>query len=171
MILIMLVYFFRLPQRIPSKNLNNKIIIAPCDGIVKEISTTNNNMLKITIVLSIFDVHVQWYPVHGKIRNIIYKKGQFNLAHCLEKSKYNERLSTIIQNEYGVIRLDQIAGQVARRIVNWSIINTKVQRGNLMGMIKLSSRVDMYLPKHKIKCLVKENDRIKGKLSKIAIWK
>ena len=79
-------------------------------------------------------------------------------------------MSTIIQSEYGVVRLDQIAGQVARRIVNWSISNSFVKRGNLMGMIKLSSRVDIYLPKHKVKLFVKLNDTLRGKQTAIAKW-
>jgi phosphatidylserine decarboxylase len=79
-------------------------------------------------------------------------------------------MSTIIQNEYGVVRVDQIAGQVARRIANWSISNTRVKRGSLLGMIKLSSRVDLYLPTKKVKILVNKQTKITGKLTPIAKW-
>jgi phosphatidylserine decarboxylase len=168
-ILISLGYFYRLPKRL-KPNFNDTIVTAPCDGRVSEISETNDGFYKICIVLNIFDVHIQWFPVDGVVKNLIYKKGSFNLAHILEKSNYNERLSTIIQSEYGVVRLDQIAGQVARRIVNWSISNSFVKRGNLMGMIKLSSRVDIYLPKHKVKLFVKLNDTLRGKQTAIAKW-
>jgi phosphatidylserine decarboxylase len=168
-LIFILIYFYRLPNRILKKN-SKKAIISPCDGIILNIENTKHNMVKISIYLNIFDVHVQWYPTHGIIRKIIYKKGEFNLAYLLEKSKYNERLSTIIQNEFGIIRIDQIAGQLARRIVNWSITNTKVSKGKIMGMIKLSSRVDIYLPRNKVKLFVKKNQRIMGKISKIAEW-
>ena len=164
-----LIFFYRLPKRhLP--DFNKEIITAPTDGLILDIVKESNGLTRITIYLSIFDVHVQWYPTHGIVRNIIYKKGEFNLAHILEKSKYNEKMSTIIQNEYGVVRVDQIAGQVARRIANWSISNTRVKRGSLLGMIKLSSRVDLYLPTNKVKILVNKETKITGKLTPIAKW-
>lgn len=162
-------WFYRLPKRQKPK-CDETTITSPCDGKITRISKTNDNMYKISIYLSIFDVHVQWYPVDGVVRNIIYKKGEFNLAHILEKSDFNEKMSTIIQNKYGVVRIDQIAGQVARRIVNWSISNTYVKKGHLMGMIKLSSRVDIFIPSKKTKLCIKEGDVVRGKITTIAKW-
>lgn len=169
LLLIILSIFYRLPKRLKLR-YNDSIITSPTDGTILKISETEDGFYKITVYLSIYDVHIQWYPVDGIIKNVLYKKGTFNLAHILEKSDYNERMSTIIQNKYGVIRIDQIAGQLARRIVNWSISNSYVKRGNLMGMIKLSSRVDIYLQKNKVKLSVKENDKLIGKISTIAEW-
>lgn len=168
-VLCMLCYFYRLPKR-AKPQLDDSIITAPSDGTVLSITTTKEGLYKIAIYLSIFNVHTQYYPVDGLIRNVIYKKGEFNLAHILEKSDYNEKMSTIIQNQKGVVRVDQIAGQVARRIVNKSISNTYVKRGNLMGMIKLSSRVDIYLPINKVELFIQKNDKLTGKLSPIAKW-
>lgn len=168
-ILIMLCIFYRLPKRLKPRYVDS-IITSPSDGKILKISETEDDFYKIAIYLSPLDVHVQWYPVDGIIKNTIYRKGAFNLAYIMEKSDYNERMSTIIQSNHGVVRVDQIAGQVARRIVNWSISNSYVKRGNLMGMIKLSSRVDLYLPKNKVKLFVKENDRMTGKLTAIAQW-
>lgn len=165
----MLCVFYRLPKRLKPRYVDS-IITSPSDGKILKISETNDGYYKIAIYLSPLDVHIQWYPVDGIIKNTLYKKGVFNLAYVLEKSDYNERMSTIIQSNKGVVRVDQIAGQVARRIVNWSISNSYVKRGNLMGMIKLSSRVDIYLPKNKVKLFVNENDRVTGKLSAIAQW-
>jgi phosphatidylserine decarboxylase len=165
----MLAYFYRLPKR-DKPTFNDSMITSPSDGTILKISETKDNMYKVTIYLSILNVHTQWYPVNGLIRNIIYKKGQFNLAHILEKSDYNERMSTVIQHKKGIVRVDQIAGQVARRIVNKSISNTYVRRGNLMGMIKLSSRVDIYLPIKKVTLFVQEGDKLLGKLTPIAKW-
>ena len=168
-ILGMLCFFYRLPKR-PKPDFDDAIITSPSDGTILNISTTKEGLYKISIYLSIFNVHTQWYPVNGLIRNIIYKKGDFNLAHILEKSDFNEKMTTIIQNEHGIVRVDQIAGQVARRIVNKSISNTYIKRGNLMGMIKLSSRVDIYLPVKKVKLFVHKDDTVTGKLTPIAKW-
>lgn len=167
--MILFSWFYRLPKR-HKPDYDDTMITSPCDGEIYKISKTIDNMYKISIYMSIFDVHVQWYPVDGVIRNILYKKGEFNLAHILEKSEFNEKMSTIIQNKYGVVRVDQIAGQLARRIVNWSISNTYVKKGNLMGMIKLSSRVDIFIPSKKTKLFVEEGDIVKGKTTAIAKW-
>lgn len=165
----LLTYFYRLPKRF-KPDFNDSMITAPSDGTILKISKVKDGMTKITIYLSILNVHTQWYPVNGLIRNIIYKKGEFNLAHILEKSDFNERMSTIIQHKRGIVRVDQIAGQIARRIVNKSISNTYIKRGNLMGMIKLSSRVDIYLPTKKVKIFIQEGDTLLGKLTPIAKW-
>jgi phosphatidylserine decarboxylase len=168
-LLWILIYFYRLPKRM-KPIFDDNFITSPSDGKVLKISETKDGFYKITIYLSIFDVHVQWYPMDGLIRNITYRKGEFNLAHMLEKSDFNERMTTIIQNETGIVRVDQIAGQVARRIVNKSIPNTFVKRGNQMGMIKLSSRVDLYLQSNKVKLFIHEGDRVYGKTTPIGKW-
>jgi phosphatidylserine decarboxylase len=77
----------------------------------------------------------------------------------------------VIQNEYGITRVDQIAGQVARRIVNWSVSKSDIKRGQLMGMIKLSSRVDVYLPTKKVDLMVESGNVLIGNISTIAKWK
>jgi phosphatidylserine decarboxylase len=152
-------------------SFDESFITSPCDGKVLSITETKDEMYKISIYLSVLDVHIQWYPVDGLIRNVMYRKGEFNLAHILEKSDYNERMTTIIQNKNGIVRVDQIAGQVARRIVNKSISNTYVKRGNRMGMIKLSSRVDIFLPVKKVKLFINEGDTVSGKTTPIGKWK
>jgi len=163
------VFLYRLPL-IKNQKYPHHVITSPCDGKILEI-VSGPDITQVKIYLSIIDVHVQWFPTHGLIRNIIYKPGEFNLAHLLEKSDFNECMTTIIQNERGIVRVDQIAGQVARRIVNWSTPNTYASRGDLMGMIKLSSRVDVYLPTKKIDMMVSDGDRVSGKTSPLAKWK
>ena len=167
-VLFCLIYFYRIPEnKLP--NYSKNIITAPAYGKVVDIQT-DKEFHKIVIYLNIFDVHVQWYPTHGTITDQLYKKGEFNLAYLLEKSQYNEKLTTKIKNEFGEVRIDQIAGQLARRISNWGVLNTMVNRGTPMGMIKLSSRVDIYLPKNKVELLVSKNTQIFGNLSRIAKW-
>lgn len=167
-VLCSLIYFYRIPEnKLP--NYSKNIITAPAYGKVVDIQT-DEEFHKIVIYLNIFDVHVQWYPTHGTITHKIHKKGEFNLAYLLEKSQYNEKLTTKIKNEFGEIRIDQIAGQLARRISNWGVLNTKVNRGTPMGMIKLSSRVDIYLPKNKVELLISNKTQVFGNISKIAKW-
>lgn len=169
-ILLVCLYLYRFPKRFVSKQLQSNEIISPCDGYITEISLTNNNLVKICISLNIMDVHIQWYPVNGIIKNIFHKEGQFNMKRLFSKSKYNEKLITILQNEYGVVRVDQIAGQFCHRIVNWSISNSHVSQGEPMGMIKFSSRVDVYLPNDKVKIICRQNDTVQGVYSSIAKW-
>ena len=178
-IFIMLCVFFRLPLRNTLDEGDDTVITSPSDGTILSISIVNsdeydssNKLYKITIYLSIFDVHTQWFPVSGKITSITRKEGEFNLAHILEKSEYNERFTTIIQPNKirGSVRIDQVAGQVARRIVNWSKKNTNVNRGDLLGMIKLSSRVDLYLPVNNVRLHVKKGDNVKGNETSIGTW-
>tara|TARA_B100001758_G_scaffold124711_1_gene107328 strand:- start:1997 stop:2494 length:498 start_codon:yes stop_codon:yes gene_type:complete len=161
-------YFYRFPNRI-IKNKDNMNILSPSDGkIVKIIK--ERDYYKIIVFLSIFDVHIQWYPINGIITHSEYKTGKFNLAYILEKSDYNEKYITEIKNSNGKIRVVQIAGMVARRIVNNSKINKKVKQGDYMGMIKLSSRIDIYLPVNNVKLLVKKGDKIYGNHTKIGEW-
>ena len=167
-VLFSLMYFYRLPENeLPNESKN--IITAPAHGRVVDIQT-DKEFYKIVIYLNLFDVHVQWYPTHGTLTDQIYKKGEFNLAYLLEKSQYNEKLTTKIKNEFGEVRIDQIAGQLARRISNWGVLYTKVNRGSPMGMIKLSSRVDIYLPKNKVELLISNNTQVFGNISRIAKW-
>ena len=166
--LLFLMYFYRYPCR---NNLISKenSIVSPCDGTILAIQQTND-FYHIKVFLSIFDVHVQWYPVDGRIVKTQYKPGEFNIAYILEKSDYNEKMTTVIQHTKGLIRVDQIAGQVATRIVNHSIQDTHIKRGDYMGMIKLSSRVDIFLPVSSVKLLCNVKDKVRGNETILAEW-
>jgi phosphatidylserine decarboxylase len=166
LIMSFLVYFYRFPKRLTCSD--NNIIISPCDGTVLDV-VCEDDTYRIIVYLSIWDVHTQWYPVNGRIVDVLYKPGEFNLAHVLEKSNYNERCSTVIQHEFGLVQVDQIAGQVARRVVNRSRIGSIICQGDYMGMIKLSSRVDIIVPSH-TRVLVKRNDKVKGNTTIISQW-
>jgi phosphatidylserine decarboxylase precursor-related protein len=118
-ILCVLVYLYRVPNR-PSITGDPTRIVSPCDGTVLDIIDLPNGFTQIIIYLSILDVHAQWFPTDGTVHETVYTPGKFNLAHILEKSDYNEKVTTILETPYGQVRINQIAGQVARRIVNWS---------------------------------------------------
>lgn len=166
--IMILMIFYRFPKRNINHQSNN-VIVSPCDGKVLSIKKVNDKYTRIVIYLSIFNVHTQWYPCSGKIKKVVYKPGKFNLAHILEKSEYNERVQTTIDaglsNDIGVV---QIAGQVARRIVNKSKTDETVTKGSYMGMIKLSSRVDVYLPNKGLDLRVVEGQDVRGCETNIA---
>lgn len=165
-----LVYLYRLPIR-KKKHYNDKVIVSPSDGMVIDVQEDKEiGMYKISIHLSLLDAHFQWFPVDGLVKKIMYKAGKFDKESFFDKSEHNERMITILENKYGTVRIDQIAGQLARRIVNWTISNSLVKRGNLLGFIKLSSQVDIFLPSKNTELFVDINDKLTGKITPIGHW-
>jgi len=151
--------FFRDPIRsVPSEDL----ILSPADGIITFIGETyapknsdlKGNFIKISIFLSIFNVHVNRIPVNGTIKKIKYIPGKFLSATLDKSSEENEKNIIVINNKNNEsFVVTQIAGLIARRIVNNLKINQKVIKGERFGIIKFGSRVDLYLP-NKFKILV-----------------
>jgi len=167
--LLFLVYFYRAPSRPPSCAPNNTIL-APTDGKVLRVVYKNNGYVCVVVYLGLTDVHLQWYPVTGTVVSRRYIPGRFYPAKWLSKSEYNERVSTVLRNQYGMVRVDQIAGQLARRVVNRATVGVRVRRGQEMGMIKLSSRVDIHLPIDSVSLAIREGQRIVGGVTPIATW-
>lgn len=147
--------FFRDPERIHPKG--EKLIIAPADGIIVDIKEENApseiagndvSMMKISIFLSVFNVHVNRVPVAGKIVNINYNPGKFINASLDKASKDNERNTIAIETETGeLVYCTQIAGLVARRIICDAEIGNFCAAGQRYGIIRFGSRVDIYIPK------------------------
>src|SRR5205085_10582209 len=136
-------FFFRNPQReIPS---DPRVIVSPADGKVVKIEHVGN-VTKLSIFLSIFDVHVNRSPIAGRIEAIDYKQGKFKAAFNHAASVENER--NIIMLSQGDLKLvfTQIAGIVARRIVCWKKAGDMVTKGELIGLIRFESRVDVLFP-------------------------
>ena len=149
--LILILQFFRNPKRylIPDKNK----IISPVDGkVVINKSVYEDEYFKdkrkqISIFMSPLNVHVTRYPASGKITYNKYHPGNYLVAWHPKSSKKNERTSVVINTEkYGEIMYRQIAGAVARRIVNYSNFGDEVVQGEDAGFIKFGSRVDIFLP-------------------------
>ncbi|MFO1130359.1 MAG: phosphatidylserine decarboxylase [Rickettsiales bacterium] len=155
-ITLLLVYFFRDPARFVP--LNDNLILAPADGIIQDITIATppdelgivSQMRKISIFLSPLDVHVNRIPINGIIKKVHYHPGQFLNASLDKASILNERCSFELEfnnnEETKQIYCVQIAGFVARRIVNNLIANQEVKAGERFGIIKFSSRMDIYLP-------------------------
>ena len=149
--LILILQFFRNPKRylIPDKNK----IISPVDGkVVINESVYEDEYFKdkrkqISIFMSPLNVHVTRYPASGIITYNKYHPGKYLVAWHPKSSKKNERTSVVIKTEkYGEIMYRQIAGAVARRIVNYSNFGDEVVQGKDAGFIKFGSRVDIFLP-------------------------
>ena len=143
--------FFRRPSRISNTEENQ--IICPADGEIVVIEeTTEEEYLKdkriqVSIFMSPFNVHANWYPINGIVKYVKYHPGKFLVAWHPKSSTLNERSTVVVQAKNGEeILIRQIAGAVARRIVTYSKTEEKAEKNKELGFIKFGSRVDIFLP-------------------------
>jgi phosphatidylserine decarboxylase len=156
---LFLAYFFRDPERkIPD---DPSVVVSPADGKVVEILRQADGTTRISIFLSIFNVHINRAPIDGVIANIQYTPGKFKPAFDARASGENERNVLVIDNGSYKITISQIAGILARRIVCWKKTGEHVQKGERFGLIKFGSRVDLTLPVNVIPS-VKMGDKVTG---------
>ncbi len=152
-------FFFRNPgRRIPQ---GNNLIVSPADGKVVKIAQMPNGTRTISIFLSIFNVHVNRSPISGKLETLEYKRGKFKAAFDEEASRINEQNILTISGQGIRIVVRQIAGLIARRVVCWKRPGHELARGELIGLIRFGSRVDITLPAE-ARILVKIGDHVKG---------
>ena len=151
-LLVFVTYFFRNPKRILEVSDPN-ILIAPADGRVVVIEPTTENeyfhdkRLQVSIFMTPFNVHANWYPIEGKILVSEHQDGYHKGAWLPKSSTENERSLVVIETPSKVqIAVRQIAGAMARRIVTYAKAGGKSHRNEHFGFIKFGSRVDMYLP-------------------------
>lgn len=149
--LIMILQFFRNPKR--TVELNENHIIAPVDGkvvVIEEVFEPEyfkDKRLQVSIFMSPINVHVTRYAMSGKINFSKYHPGKYLVAWHPKASTENERTTVVIENNsFGEILYRQIAGALAKRIVNYAETGTQVVQGEDAGFIKFGSRVDLYLP-------------------------
>lgn len=160
-------YFFRNPMRINQDALkNHNLILAPADGkviaVTKDTLDAKEYAYRISIFLSIWDVHVNWTPIAGIVENITYRPGTFTLAWLPKSAEENERNTVTITSDNGKrVMVRQIAGTVARKISCWVHPQERLSVGQKIGMIKFGSRVDLFLPVD-VKICVKEGERVSG---------
>jgi len=168
---VLILQFFRNPKRYI--NLNDKSILAPADGkivIIKEVFEKefyNEKRLQVSIFMSPFNVHVTRYPVGGEIIFSKYHPGKYLFAWHPKSSVLNERTTVVIKNKvFGDILYRQIAGALARRIVNYASEGSEIKQGDESGFIKFGSRLDIFLPlESKVNVCI--NQMVKGGISKI----
>lgn len=152
MLLVFVTYFFRNPMRVLEVD-DPDFLIAPADGKVVVVEPTMENeyfheeRLQVSIFMSPFNVHANWYPIEGTIIVSEHQKGRHKGAWLPKSSTENERSLVVIETPDKVrIAVRQIAGAMARRIVTYAKAGKQSHRNTHLGFIKLGSRVDMYLP-------------------------
>jgi phosphatidylserine decarboxylase len=146
-------YFFRDPERLTP--LDPDLVISPADGRVSavarlapppELELGEEEMLRISIFMNVFNCHVNRAPMAGRIARIAYREGQFLNADLDKASSQNERNGLVIETAHGEIGVVQIAGLVARRILCWGRPLEQLAAGERFGLIRFGSRLDVYLP-------------------------
>jgi len=151
LILLLILQFFRNPVR--NTIINEKHIISPVDGKVVNIEKVyekeyfKDERLQVSIFMSPFNVHVTRYPISGKVKFSKYHPGEYLVAWHPKSTEKNERTTIVLENKVvGKILYRQIAGALARRIVNYAEVGENVTQGKDAGFIKFGSRVDLFLP-------------------------
>ena len=152
--ILLLVFFFRFfrnPQRLPAGDEN--VVYAPADGKVVVVEETEegeyfrDRRIQVSIFMSVWNVHINWFPVSGTVKMTKYHPGKYLIARHPKSSTLNERNTCVIRTESGKdILIRQIAGAVARRIISYPVEKDKVSSGDELGFIRFGSRVDLFLP-------------------------
>jgi phosphatidylserine decarboxylase len=158
-------FFFRNPPRTIPKDPS--IIVSPADGKVVKIDRVGS-VTKVSIFLSLFNVHVNRSPIAGNIEALDYRKGKFKAAYNHAASVENERNTIMVSNGRINLVFIQIAGVVARRIVFWKRIGDRVEKGDLVGLIRFGSRVDILFPAG-TEVTVAVGDKVRGGSSPIGV--
>jgi phosphatidylserine decarboxylase len=147
-----IIYFFRDPERTGERG--ERLVVSPADGKVVQITEVDEpafvraRALRISIFMNVFDVHVNRYPVSGKVAYVHYNAGKFINAAHEKASLENEQMSVGIESPRGRVLVRQIAGLIARRIVNYAKVGTQAEQGMRMGIIRFGSRVDVFVPQN-----------------------
>jgi phosphatidylserine decarboxylase len=172
-LLLFIISFFRIPKRILTVDENS--IVAPADGkvvVIEEVQADEyftDRRIQVSIFMSPLNVHVNRNPVSGEVAYSQYHKGKYLVAWHPKSSTENERHSVVYKKNGKEILVKQIAGAVAKRIVNYLQPQQKVKQTDEMGFIKFGSRVDLLLPLD-AKILVKIGDKPLGGVTVIATW-
>lgn len=171
LLFFIIVRFFRSPNRIPVQD--NSSVIAPADGrvvIVKEVyegEYLKRNCIQVSIFMSIFNVHVNWFPVKGLVKYYKYHPGNYLVAMHPKSSEKNERTTIVVERESTPVLFRQIAGLLARRIVCYAKEGNIAQQGEQVGFIKFGSRIDIFLPVES-RIQVTRGQKVKGTQTIIA---
>ena len=147
-----IVALFREPRRV--RIHDNDLVFAPCDGrvvvteVVRENEYLQEEMMQISIFMSITNVHMNWVPVGGEVEYFKYHPGRFLVAWHPKSSTENERTTTVVRMPSGQrVLFRQIAGLIARRIVSYMKVGHQVEQNSVCGFIKFGSRIDVLVPK------------------------
>lgn len=172
-IYLLVLNFFRSPRRRFLGNEKN-VVVSSVDGKVVALEKTYENeylhreVIQLSVFMTIFDVHANWFPLNGKVLLVRHHSGRFLSAYLPKSSTDNERSTVVIRATNGQeVLVRQIAGAIARRIVTYARPGEEACIGKHMGFIKFGSRVDIYLPLD-AEILVKLGDKTRGGITEIA---
>ena len=172
-LLLFLISFFRIPKR--QLSIGDDSIVAPADGKVVTIEEVEadeyfaDRRIQVSIFMSPLNVHVNRNPVSGDVAYSEYHKGKYLVAWHPKSSTENERHTVVYKTNGKELLIKQIAGAVAKRIVNYLQPGQQVKQGEEMGFIKFGSRVDILLPLN-AKIQVKIGEIVKGGVTVVALW-
>lgn len=164
-LLLFIVFFFRDPHR--DIKIDESTFVSPADGTVMNVTEVyddnfiKGNAKKVTIFLSVFNVHLNRSPIAGDVTYCAYRPGKYLPAFKPHASEENERNSIGIENDITKVLVHQITGLVARRIVCWNKEGDKVSQGERFGLIKFGSCTEMIVPDN-VKITVKKGDVVRG---------
>lgn len=169
---ILILQFFRNPKR--NFQLSDEHVLSPVDGkvvVIEEVFEKehfNEKRIQVSVFMSPINVHVTRYPVGGEVTYSKYHPGKFLVAWHPKSSEENERTTVVVKNPvFGEVLHRQIAGALAKRIVNYAVEGQKIQQAEDSGFIKFGSRVDVFLPLG-TKINVKLNQKVKGGITVLA---
>ena len=175
LLLILFWFYFHREPRIDVGSIEDNTIVSPAYGKIYKI-IEEEDKIHVIIILNVFDIHTQYYPVNGTVINQIYDaNGKFELVYKLYKSQMNEKVITTIQPNSdqikGEIIVQQIAGMFVRRITTTlNRVPEPIVSGQKLGRIKFGSRVDVILPKQNLNLLVKEGEYVNGPTTLIGTY-
>ena len=170
---VLIVRFFRVPTRVINKVDDG--VLSPADGTIVYVGTAfeheyfKEERLKISVFMSINNVHVNSYPITGEVSYTAYHPGKYALAKLPKSSVDNEHNTIVIRNGETEVLFRQIAGFVARRIISYPEVGDHVEQGEEVGMIKFGSRVDVFLPKT-ASIAVSKGDKVVSKKTVLAYY-
>ncbi len=157
-------FFFRDPERkIPE---GDNLILAPADGKVIQVKTVDDPSVgpearQVSIFLSLFNVHVNRVPVTALVRQVDYQPGKFLTAFTHAASDENEQTNILLEHQSGLVRVKQIAGFIARRILCYAQVGNQMEKGERLGFIMFGSRMDIIFPRH-VQVLVALGAKVRG---------
>ena len=164
-------FFFRDPERLPPAEPG--VVVSPADGRIMEISDEafgGRAGRRISIFLSILDVHVNRSPMAGRLGKVEYRPGRFYNAMRSRASVENEQNIIHLQTERGEMVFKQIAGAIARRVVCWKKPGDTVKLGERIGVIRFGSRMDVWLPQD-AEIVARPGQHVAGGVSVLARWR
>lgn len=170
---VLIVRFFRVPTRVINKVDDG--VLSPADGTIVYVGNAfeheyfKDERTKISIFMSINNVHVNSYPISGEISYTAYHPGKYAVAKLPKSSVDNEHNTIVVRNEEQEVLFRQIAGFVARRIISYPEVGDHVDQGEEVGMIKFGSRVDVFLPKS-VYVAVSKGDKVVSKKTVLAYF-